>query len=189
MGKIVISENISLDGVVEDPAGTEGFKHGGWVGHVNNREAVGKAVLDDALEAEAQLYGRRTYEFLAARWPGRDGVLADRLNAMPKYVVSSTLEDLEWNNTTVLNGDAMEEVSKLRQELDGDIIVAGSIRLARALIENDLADELRLAVYPVVLGSGERLFVDTEDAKDVNLIDAHAGDGVSFLTYDVVRDA
>jgi dihydrofolate reductase len=189
MGKIVISENISLDGVVEDPAGTEGFKHGGWVGHVADREAVGKAVLEDALEAEAQLYGRRTYEFLAARWPGRDGALADRLNAMPKYVVSSTLDDPEWNNTTVLKGDVVKEVSKLRQDLDGDIIVPGSIRLARTLIEHDLADELRLMVYPVVLGAGERLFVETEDAKAVNLIDSHAGDGVSFLTYETVRSA
>src|SRR5262245_16987577 len=129
MGKIIVSENVSLDGVVEDPSGVEGFKHGGWVGKVTDRAEAGKRLLDEALNADAQLFGRRTYEFLAGRWPSRSGELADRLNTMPKYVVSSSLEEPEWNNTTVLRGDALEEVSKLKQELHGEIVVAGSIQL------------------------------------------------------------
>src|SRR5262245_42752086 len=170
MGRIVVSENVSLDGVIEDPAGVEGFKHGGWVGKVTDRAEAGKRLLDEALGAEAQLFGRRTYEFLAERWPSRDGPLADRLNSMPKYVVSSTLDDPEWNNTTVLAGDAAAEVSKLKREPHGEIVVAGSIRLARALIERDLVDELRLLVYPVVLGSGERLFGETSEKKPLRLV-------------------
>jgi dihydrofolate reductase len=189
MGKIVISENVTLDGVVEDPAGTEGFKYGGWVGRIESRPAVGKAVLDDAMGAEAQLFGRRTYEFLASRWQSRSGELADRLNSLPKYVVSSTLTDPEWNNSTVLNRDPVEEVSKLKRELKGEIVVAGSIRLARTLIEHDLADELRLIVFPVVLGEGERLFTDLSDQKNLRLVDTRSGDGVAFLTYETVRDA
>jgi dihydrofolate reductase len=189
MGKIVVSENITLDGVIQDPGGDEGFKQGGWVGHIQDRPAVGKAVLDDATGAEAQLYGRTTYEYLAARWPSREGALADRLNAMPKYVVSSTLEDPEWQNTTVLKGDVVEEVSKLRQDLGGEIVVPGSIRLARTLIEHDLVDQLRLLVYPVVLGAGERLFVETSDMKSMDLVGTRSGDGVAFLTYEAVRGA
>jgi dihydrofolate reductase len=190
MGKIVISENVSLDGVVEDPSGVEGFRHGGWVGKVTDRPGPGKVLLDEALGAEALLWGRRTYEFLAARWPSRTGALADRMNGMPKYVVSSKLEDPEWNNTTVLRGDAVEEVSKLKREVDGEIVVAGSIRLVRTLIEGDLVDELRLMVYPVVLGAGERLFGETSDKKLVRLVDARSlGDDVALLTYELVRDA
>jgi dihydrofolate reductase len=184
MGRIVVSENITLDGVIQDPAGDEGFKHGGWVGHVQDRPAVGKAVLDDAMGAEAELYGRHTYEYLAARWPSREGALADRLNTMPKYVVSSTLEDPEWNNSTVLKGDVAEQVAKLKQELDGEIVVPGSIQLVRTLLEHDLVDELRLLVYPVVLGSGERLFQESDDAKPLRLLGAHTGDGVTFVTYE-----
>ena len=154
MGKIVISENVTLDGVVQDPAGAEGFGRGGWVGRVGERgrEEAAKVLLDEALGAEAQLFGRRTYEFLAARWPSRSGELADRLNDMPKYVVSSTLKNPDWNNSTVLAGDVMQEVSKLKEELGGEIVVAGSIRLVRTLMENDLVDELRLMIYPVLLG-------------------------------------
>jgi dihydrofolate reductase len=189
MGKIVISENVSLDGVIQDPSGVEGFRHGGWVGKVTDRPEAGKRLLDEALGAEAQLFGRRTYEFLAARWPSRSGELAARLNSMPKYVVSSTLEDLEWNNTTVLNGDALEEVSKLKQELDGEIVVAGSIQLARALIEHDLVDELRLLIYPVVLGAGERLFAESSDKKPVRLVETRTVGDLAFLTYECVRDA
>src|SRR5919197_6305254 len=129
MGTIVVSENVSLDGVVEDPAGDEGFSRGGWVGLIAAREDVARVVLDEALGAEAFLLGRRSYEWLAARWPSRSGELADRLNAVPKYVVSSTLGDPDWNNSTVLKGDVVTEVSKLKQELDGDIIVPGSRRL------------------------------------------------------------
>jgi dihydrofolate reductase len=187
MGKIVISENITLDGVVQDPSGDEGFKHGGWVGHVDDRPAVGKAVLDETCDAEALLYGRGGYEFLAARWPSRSGELADRLNSLPKYVVSSTIEDPDWNNTTVLKGDFVEQVSELKRKIDGEILVAASIQLARALIEHDLADELRLTVFPVVLGSGERLFEKMGDRKPLRLVGAETGDGVAFLTYEVVQ--
>jgi len=191
MGKIVISENVSLDGVVEDPSGVEGFKHGGWVGRIGDRgrEEAAKVLLDEALGAEALLWGRRTFEFLAERWPSRTGALADRLNSMPKYVVSSTLEDPNWNNTTVLKGDAVDEVSKLRQKLNGEIVVAGSIRLIRALMEHDLVDELRLLVYPVVLGAGERLFGETSDKKPVRLLGTRTVDDLALLTYELVRDA
>jgi len=191
MGKIVISENVSLDGVIEDPSGVEGFKHGGWVGRIGDRgrEEAAKVLLDEALGAEALLWGRRTFEFLAERWPSRTGALADRLNSMPKYVVSSTLEDPEWNTTTVLKGDAVEEVSKLKQELHGEIVVAGSLRLARALMEHDLVDELRLLVYPVVLGAGERLFGETSDKKPVRLLGTRTVDDLALLTYELVRDA
>ena len=189
MGKIVISENVSLDGVVEDPSGVEGFSRGGWVGKVTDREGAAKVLLDEAVGAEAQLFGRRTYEFLAARWPSRTGALADRLNGMPKYVLSSTLEDAAWNNSTVLAGDVVEEVSKLKEEIDGEIVVAGSIRLVRTLMENDLVDELRLMIYPVVLGAGERLFGELPDQKAVRLVDTQTVDDLASLTYEIVRDA
>ncbi len=191
MGKIVISENVSLDGVVEDPSGVEGFKHGGWVGRIGDRgrEEAAKVLLDEALGAEALLWGRRTFEFLAERWPSRTGALADRLNSMPKYVVSSTLEDPNWNNTTVLKGDAVDEVSKLKQKLDGEIVVAGSIRLIRALMEHDLVDELRLLVYPVVLGAGERLFAETTDKKPARLLGTRTVDDLALLTYELVPEA
>jgi dihydrofolate reductase len=191
MGRIVISENVSLDGVIEDPAGVEGFGRGGWVGRVGDRgrEVAAKVLLDEALAAEAQLFGRRTYEFLAARWPSRGGELADRLNGMPKYVVSSTLEDPDWNNSTVVKGDVVNEVSKLKQELDGEIVVAGSIRLARTLIEHDLVDELRLMIYPVVLGAGERLFVETSDQRPVRLVETRTVDDLALLIYEIVREA
>src|SRR5207244_7795637 len=172
MGKIVISENVSLDGVIQDPAGVEGFSLGGWVGRIGSqgREEAAKVALDEALGAEALLLGRRSYEFLAARWPSREGELADRLNSLPKYVVSSTLEDPAWNNTTVLNGEVVDEVSKLKQEVNGEIVVAASIQLVRTLIEHDLVDELRLMVYPVVLGAGKRLFGETSDQKPMRLL-------------------
>jgi dihydrofolate reductase len=189
MGKIVITENVTLDGVVQDPSGDEGFDRGGWVGRVMDRPAVGKAVMDEAMRAEAQLFGRRTYEFLAARWPSRSGALADRLNSMPKYVVSSTLDAPVWNNSMLLKGNAVDEVSKLREQIDGEIVVAGSIQLARTLLEHDLVDELRLMVYPVVVGAGERLFGDTGEEKPMRLVRTDAGDGVAFLTYEVVREA
>jgi dihydrofolate reductase len=192
MGRIVISENISLDGVIEDPAGVEGFERGGWVGRIGDRgrEGAAKVLLDEALGAEAQLFGRRTYEFLAARWPSRSGELADRLNDMPKYVVSSTLEDPGWNNSTVLNGDVVKEVSRLKQELDAEIVVAGSIQLARALIAHGLVDELRLMIYPVVLGAGERLFGEANDQEPVRLVETRTvDDDLAYLTYELVRDA
>src|SRR2546423_3442584 len=189
MGKIVVSENVTLDGVVQDPAGAEGFGRGGWVGRVGERgrDEAATVLLDEALGAEAQLFGRRTYEFLAARWPSRSGELADRLNEMPKYVVSSTLKDPDWNNSTVLAGDVMQEVSKLKQELDGEIVVAGSIRLVGTLMDNDLVDELRLMIYPVVLGAGERLFGETSDQRPVRLVVALSVDDLAYLTFEVVR--
>jgi dihydrofolate reductase len=189
MGRIVISENVTLDGVVQDPSGDEDFARGGWVGRVTDREEAGKVLVDEALGADAELYGRRTYEFLAARWPSRGGALADRLNGMPKYVVSSTLEDPEWSNTMVLKGEVVEEVSKLKQQLDGEIVVPGSLQLVRTLIEHDLVDELRLMVYPVVLGAGERLFGATTSRKPMRLIDTRTVDDLALLTYEAVRGA
>jgi dihydrofolate reductase len=191
MGKIVVSENVTLDGVVQDPAGAEGFERGGWVGRIGERgrEEAARVLLDEALGAEAQLFGRRTYEFLAARWPSRSGEFADRFNEMPKYVVSSTLKDPDWNNSTVLAGDVVQEVSKLRQELDGEIVVAGSIRLVRTLLENDPVDELRLMIYPVVLGAGERLFGETSEQRPVRLVETRTVDDLAYLTYEVVREA
>jgi dihydrofolate reductase len=189
MGTIVISENVSLDGVVQDPAGDEGFSRGGWVGRIADREDLAEVTLDEALSAEALLVGRRSYEWLAARWPSRSGELADRLNSMPKYVVSSTLKDPEWNNSTVLAGDVVDEASKLKQDLTGEIVVAGSFQLLRSLLERDLVDEVRLKIYPVVLGAGERLFGETSDKKPLRLLDTRTlDDGVAFLTYELVRD-
>jgi len=190
MGRIVISENVTLDGVVQDPAGAEGFARGGWVGRIGERgrEEAARVLLDEALGAEAQLFGRRTYEFLAARWPSRSGAFADRFNEMPKYVVSSTLRDPDWNNSTVLAGDVVQEVSKLKQELDGEIVVAGSIQLVRTLMENDLVDELRLMVYPVVLGAGERLFGEISDQRPVRLVETRMVDDLAYLTYEVIRE-
>jgi dihydrofolate reductase len=190
MGKIVVSDNVSLDGVVQDPAGDEGFSRGGWVGLIKDRPELNKLTLDEALGAEAQLMGRRTYDWFAARWPSRTGALADRLNSMPKYLVSSTLEDPDWNNSTVLKGDVINEVSKLKQELDGDIVVPASFQLVRALLEHDLVDELRLKLYPVVLGAGTRLFGETSDKKPMRLVDTQTVDGdVAFLTYQLVPNA
>ena len=192
MGKIIISENVSLDGVIQDPAGDEGFQRGGWVGRVGDlgREEAAQVLLEEALGTEAMLLGRRSYEFLAARWPSRTGALADRLNSKPKYVVSSTLQDPAWNNTTVLKGNVVNEVSKLKQQLAGDIVVPASFQLIRTLIEHDLADELRLMIYPVVLGAGERLFGETSDKKPLRLISTRTvGNDLAYLTYQPVRDA
>jgi dihydrofolate reductase len=190
VGQIVISENVSLDGVVEDPAGDEGFGRGGWVGLINDRPELNQLALDEALGAGAFLLGRRSYEWFAARWPSRGGELADRLNSMPKYVVSSTLEGAAWNNSTVLRGDAVDEVSRLKQKLDGEVVVPASFQLARTLIERDLVDELRLKIHPVVLGDGKRLFGETSDKKPLRLLSSKTIDGdVAYLTYEVVREA
>ena len=190
MGKIVVSENVSLDGVVQDPAGDEGFRVGGWVGLIKDSPQLSKLALDEALNAEALLLGRRSYEWFAARWPSRSGELADRLNSLPKYVVSSTLEHLAWNNSTVLRGDVLNEVSKLKKELDGEIVVPASFQLVHALVEHDLVDELRLKVFPVVLGGGERLFGETSDKKSLRLVGTQTVEGdVAFLAYEAVRDA
>ena len=188
MGTIVISENVTLDGVVQDPTGEEGFARGGWFGQIKDRPDVAKLALDDALQAEALLLGRRSYEFFGARWPSRSGELADRLNSLPKYVVSSTLEDPGWNNSKVLRGAAVDEVSKLKHEVNGEILVLASFQLVRALIERDLVDELRLKIFPVVLGAGERLFGETTNTKPMRLLDNQSIDGgVAFLTHQLVR--
>jgi dihydrofolate reductase len=187
MGRIVVSDNVSLDGVIQDPAGDEGFKLGGWVGLIKDSPQLNRLALDEALGAEALLLGRRSYEWFAARWPSRSGELADRLNSLPKYVVSSTLQDPDWNNSTVLKGDVLHEVSKLKQELNGAIVVPASFQLVRTLIEHDLVDELRLKIFPVVLGAGERLFGETSDKKRMRLVETQTvADGIAFLTYESV---
>jgi dihydrofolate reductase len=192
MGKIVISTNVSFDGVVQDPDGKEGFRLGGWFGQFGGKdlEEWAKVEFEEALGTEALLLGRRSDEWFAARWLSKSGEWADRLNSLPKYVVSSTLQEPKWSNSTVLRGDVVSEVSKLKQELDGDIVVYASYQLGRTLIEHDLVDELRLFVYPVVLGAGERLFGETSDKKPMRLVDTKTiGDGLAFLTYMFVRDA
>jgi dihydrofolate reductase len=190
MGKIVASEFVSLDGVIQDPDGNEGFRGGGWVGQLKDRKELYVVLLGEALGAEALLLGRRSYEFFATRWQPRRGDLADRLNSLPKYVVTSTLHDPDWNNSTVLKGDVVNEVSKLKQEVAGDILVHASFELLRTLIEHDLVDELRLMVLPVVLGSGERLFGETRDRRPIRLVDSRTVDGdIAFLTYQPVLEA
>jgi dihydrofolate reductase len=188
VAKIVVSDNVSLDGVIQDPAGDEGFPRGGWVGLIKDRPELAKLALDEALRTEALLMGRRTYEWFAARWPSRTGELADRLNSLPKYVVSSTLEQPDWNNSTVLKGDLLDEVSKLKREFNGDIVVPASFLLVRTLMEHDLVDELRLKFFPVVLGAGERLFGETNGTKAMRLVNVQTLDGdTPFLTYERVH--
>jgi dihydrofolate reductase len=190
MARIVISDNVSLDGVIQDPAGDEGFRHGGWVGPIKDRPELNKLALDEALGAEALLMGRRSYEWLAARWPSRSGELADRLNSLPKYIVSATLEHPDWSNSTVLKGDVVNEVSKLKNELNGEIVVPASFQLVHMLIEHDLVDELRLKIFPVVLGAGERLFGENSDKTPMRLIATQTLEGdVTYLTYEVVRES
>jgi dihydrofolate reductase len=191
MGKIVITEFVSLDGVMEDPGGAEGFEHGAWTFEFDRGEEGDKFKLDELVEAEAQLLGRVTYEGFAAAWPSMEDEagFAEKMNSMPKYVVSSTLEEAGWNNTTVLSGDVAEEVAKLKEEVDGVILVAGSAQLTQALIEHDLVDELRLMVFPVVLGKGKRVFGETSGKKTMRLTGSRTvgGDGVTVLTYAPAR--
>jgi dihydrofolate reductase len=188
----VISTNVSLDGVVQDPDGGEGFRLGGWFVQDGGKdlEEWGKVEYDEALRTEALLLGRRSDEWFGSRWASRPGEWAGRLNSLPKYVVSATLEDPKWTNVTVLKGDVVEEVTRLKQELDGDIVVYASYQLGRELIEHDLVDELRLFVFPVVLGAGERLFGKTSDKKPIRLVGSRTvGNGLAFLTYEIVRGA
>jgi dihydrofolate reductase len=188
MGRIVVTEFVSVDGVMEDPGGSESFRHGGWTFEIDSGEGT-TFKLEETMSSEALLLGRVTYEGFADAWPSREGDFADRFNTMPKYVVSSTLEEPEWNNSTVLEGDVVEAVAKLREEQEGDIVVHGSARLAQTLLEHDLVDELRLMVFPVVLGSGKRLFAETTDKKRLQLVDSRVvGDGVTILVYQAVRD-
>ena len=192
MGKIVISTNVSLDGVVQDPDGKEGFRLGGWFSQFGGKdlEPWAKVEFEEALGAQALLLGRRSDEWFAERWTSRSGEWADKLNSLPKYVVSSTLEQPRWNNSTVLKGDVVTEVSRLKQELDGDILVYASYQLGRTLIEHDLVDELRLVVFPVVLGTGLRLFGETSDQKAMRLVGTRTvGDGLVFVTYELIRQA
>jgi dihydrofolate reductase len=192
MGKIVVSTNITLDGVVQDPDGAEGFAHGGWFGRFGGKdlEPWGKVSLDEALGAEALLLGRRSDEWFATRWASRTGEWADRLNSLPKYVVSATLDAPRWGNSTVLRGDAVSEASKLKQELAGEIVVYASYQLGRTLLEHDLVDELRLTVFPVTLGAGERLFGESTGIKPMRLLSTQTiGDGLVLLTYALVQEA
>ena len=194
MGKLVLSgpQNVSLDGVVQDPTGDEGFKQGGWFVSSGGQDLQewNKVALDDALGAEAWLLGRGSYEYFGVRWRPRTGELADRLNSMPKYVVSSTLQEPDWDNSRVLKGDVVTGVSRLKQELDGEIVVPASYQLGRTLIEHDLVDEVRLVVFPVVVGAGERLFGETTGKKPLRLVDTKTiGESLVFLRYEFVRDA
>jgi dihydrofolate reductase len=192
MGKIIISENTSLDGVVQDPTGDEGFGLGGWASQISDadHQEWAKVLLDEARHATAMLMGRRSDEWFAARWLSRTGEWADRLNSLPKYIVSSTLEEPRWTNATVLKGDVVTEVAKLKHELDGDIVVNASTQLVHTLIDHDLADELRVFIYPIMLGAGDRLFRDIGDKKRVRLVGARAvGDSLAYLTYEFVKGA
>src|SRR6185295_1491791 len=187
MGKIVVTEFVSLDGVMEDPGGAEDYRHGGWTFEFDRGEEGNKFKLDELQEAEAQLLGRVTYEGFAAAWPEREdpGGFAERMNSMPKHVVSSTLREASWNNTTILSGELPDEIAKLHREVDGTILIAGSAQLVQGLLEHDLIDELRLMVFPVVLGEGKRLFGDVSAKKPLRLTDSKAvGDGVTILTYE-----
>jgi len=184
MGRIVVTEFVSLDGVMEDPGGSENFKHGGWSFEIARGDEGDKFKLDETMATDALLLGRVTYEGFADAWPSRSGEFADKFNNMPKYVVSSTLHDPDWNNTTVLGGDLAGSVSDLKQRHEGDIVVHGSAQLAQALFDQGLVDELRLMVFPVVLGSGKRLFGETSEKKPLQLADSKTvGDGVEILVY------
>lgn len=189
MGRIVVTEFISIDGVIEDPGGSEDFKHGGWSFEFNRGEDGNRFKLEETQNAEAMLLGRVTYEGFAEAWPQRteedETGFADKFNNMPKYVVSSKLkEPLAWNNSKLLEGNPIKATEKLKDELDGEIVVHGSATLAQSLIENDLVDEIRLMVFPVVLGAGKRLFAETSDKKPMKLAESKTvGDGVSILTF------
>jgi dihydrofolate reductase len=184
MGKIVVTEFISIDGVVEDPGGSEDFKYGGWSFEFSRGDEGDKFKLDEAMASDALLLGRVTYEGFADAWPSREGEFADKFNNMPKYVVSSTLSDPGWTNSVVVDGDLADAVSKIRAEHEGDIVVHGSAQLAQALLDKDLVDELRLMVFPVVLGAGKRLFGETSDKKTLKLVESQpVGDGVVILVY------
>jgi dihydrofolate reductase len=184
MGRIVVTEFVSLDGVMEDPGGSEDFQHGGWSFEFDRGEAGNEFKLDETLASDALLLGRVTYEGFATAWPQREGEFADKFNQMPKYVVTSSPEKLEWSNSTAVDGDLGEEVARLRERHDRDVVVHGSAQLAQELLERDLVDELRLMMFPVVLGQGKRLFGETSDKKQLQLVDSRVvGDGVAILVY------
>jgi dihydrofolate reductase len=185
MGRIVVTEFVSLDGVMEDPGGAEDFKYGGWAFEFSRGEDGDQFKLDETMASDALLLGRKTYEGFADAWPSREGEFADKFNDMPKYVVSSTLTDPEWNNSTVIDGgDLAGAVAKLKDECEGDVVVHGSAQLAQSLLDENLVDEIRLMVFPVVLGSGKRLFGETSDKRPLKLTDSKSvGDGVAILVY------
>jgi dihydrofolate reductase len=189
MGRIVVTEFVSLDGVMEDPGGAEDFEYGGWSFEFSRGDEGEKFKLDETLATEALLLGRVTYEGFAKAWPERSGEFADKFNNMPKYVVSSTLDDPAWSNSTVLKGDLPEAVANLKREVDGDIVVHGSAQLVQTLLDNDLVDELRLMVFPVVLGRGKRLFGETGAQKPLRLVESRTvGEGVGIQIYQPERD-
>src|SRR3954465_5541620 len=190
MGRIVVTEFVSLDGVMEDPGGAEDFKYGGWTFEISRGDEGDKFKLDETMGADALLLGRRTFDGFAAAWPSQEGEFADKFNNMPKYVVSSTLSAPQGTNSTVGDpADLTDAVAKLRDEHDGEIQVAGSVQLVQALLENDLVDELHLMLFPVALGSGKRLWGETDDKKTMRLTASQTvGDGVSILVYEPVRD-
>lgn len=192
MARLVVSENVSLDGVMQDPTGEEGMKHGGWFSEFldGDQAAWAELGLAEAIGATALLIGRRSDDYFGSRWNTREGEWAERLNALPKYVVSSTLDSAVWANAIVLKGDPVIEVSKLKEQLEGEIVCNASRQLAQTLLEHDLVDELRLVVYPVVLGAGERLFDETDDKTPLRRLESRSvGDGLTFLRYEVVRAA
>jgi dihydrofolate reductase len=182
MGKLVVTEFVTLDGVMEDPGGAENFERGGWAFQFERGEEGDKFKFDELQASEAQLLGRVTYEGFAAAWPAREGEFAEKMNAMPKFVFSATLENPEWNNTTVLDGDLAKEVGKLKKRFSGDILVAGSAQLVRSLLARDLVDELRLMVFPVVLGAGKRLFADDAATTSLRLVETKQTGSVAILT-------
>jgi dihydrofolate reductase len=187
MGRIVVTEFVSLDGVMQDPGGDSNFKHAGWTFEIKQGQEGADFKLNETRDSEALLLGRVTYQGFAKAWPKMDGEFADKFNNMPKYVVSSTLEKADWTNSTVLKGDVVKEVTKLKEKVAGDIVVHGSAQLVQSLLEHDLVDEMRLMVYPVVLGTGKRLFGETSDKKPMRLIDSKTiGDGITLLTFQPV---
>ncbi|MDQ3822941.1 MAG: dihydrofolate reductase family protein [Actinomycetota bacterium] len=185
MGRIVVTEFVSLDGVMEDPGGAENFEHGGWSFEISRGDEGDDFKLEETMASDALLLGRVTYEGFAAAWPSREGEFADKFNAMPKYVVSSTLQEPPWTNSTVLRGDVRDEAARARDRHEGDVVVHGSATLVQALLEHDLVDELRLMVFPVVLGAGKRLFGSTSDKKRLRLVETRVvGDGVAIMRYE-----
>jgi dihydrofolate reductase len=185
MGNVVVSEFITVDGVIEDPGGAEGSAHGGWSGKFKSGPEGGKFKFEELIAAGALLLGRVTYEGFAAAWPTMEGTgeFGEKMNGMPKYVVSTTLERAEWNNSTILRGDPAEEVRKLKGQVDGDVVIFGSAKLAQSLIEHHLIDEYRLMIYPILLGTGKRLFAEADNTSNLVLVDATRAGETAILTF------